>query len=170
MQCEQFLALLDDWQDGKLNQDTQQEMELHLERCTECQALVLMRKDLRALLPDGEVPDAFSFGWQKRIQNEKQRKRHQQLQSMLYTAAAATVALGGALVGKNALQAANDAAHLAQDTGSSVMMLRAMPAPQPTFMESCLNFCKTAWPGLVLLVLGGAALTVQLIRNRIKKG
>lgn len=168
MQCEQFLALLDDWQDGKLTKDEQQEMALHLHACARCHSLVMMQQDLRSLLSDEEVPDAFSSGWQKRIQSEKRRKRHAQLESMLYTAAAAAVALGAALVGKSGLQAANDAA--ANDAQHSVMMLRAMPAPEPTFLESCLSFCKGAFPGIALLLLGGAALLVQLIRHRKQKG
>lgn len=161
MQCEEFSTLLDDWKDGALSPEKQQQMAAHAKVCPRCQCLVQMQKDLASLFTAEDVPSGFGDTWHSVIRREKQN-RIRKLQNALSAAAVLALTAGGAYITANSLRAQEEAL----DKQPAVMMARAMPAPEPSLWEKVLSFLGDAWPGILLLFSALAGLVFLIKRSK----
>ena len=73
MNCEQAQALLDQYMDGTLDENTMRALSAHLAECEECSRLYQMCQDLQA--EEGEVPDGFSSSWRQAVRKEEKMEQ-----------------------------------------------------------------------------------------------
>lgn len=100
MNCEQTQALLDQYMDGTLDENTMRALSAHLAECEECSRLYQMCQDLQS--EEGEVPDGFSSSWRQAVRKEekmeqKSQKKHT-LRNIALVAAAFVFVVGGTLI------------------------------------------------------------------------
>lgn len=101
MNCKEFSDLLDAFLDGELTEEQAEQMRRHAAECAECAALLALRRDLRALEDEVEVPDEFSASWREAVRAEatgsKRSPARAFRQSWMAAAAALVMIFGGAL-------------------------------------------------------------------------
>lgn len=101
MNCKEFSDLLDAFLDGELTEEQAEQMRRHAAECAECAALLALRRDLRALEDEVEVPDEFSASWREAVRTEatgsKRSPARAFRQSWMAAAAALVMIFGGAL-------------------------------------------------------------------------
>lgn len=101
MDCTEFLNLLDAFLDEELSREDAERMLSHAAECEECAALLSLRRDLRSLEDDVDVPEEFSASWRAAVEAEAKQEKRAPLrsfrQSWLAAAAALVMIAGGAL-------------------------------------------------------------------------
>lgn len=165
--CEQFLSLLDAYADGTLSSHQKQEMEEHLLKCSHCQTLMQMEKDLNELHAEAEnisVPESLSQAWHTRIQKADRRiiSLKRAVPALLTAAAALVFTVAGTSHSRNMPSA---------ESAPMVMMARLGPAPVPTLWERILAylgdmgaFLLENWAIPACIVLLGLVLSLALPR------
>ncbi|MBO4926203.1 MAG: zf-HC2 domain-containing protein [Clostridia bacterium] len=101
MNCKEFSDLLDAFLDGELTKEQAEQMRRHAAECAECASLLALRRDLRALEDEVEVPGEFSASWREAVRAEaagsKRGPARAFRQSWMAAAAALVMIFGGAL-------------------------------------------------------------------------
>ncbi|MCR4887503.1 MAG: zf-HC2 domain-containing protein [Clostridiales bacterium] len=101
MNCKEFSDLLDAFLDGELTKEQAEQMRRHAAECAECASLLALRRDLRAMEDEVEVPDEFSASWREAVRAEAADSKHSPArafrQSWIAAAAALVMIFGGAL-------------------------------------------------------------------------
>lgn len=102
MDCKEFSHLLDACLEGTAPEAVQERMRAHEEKCPSCRDLAAMRRDLRALEEETELPDEFAASWRQMIREEKsigkREKMHSPWKKWIAAAAAFVFLLGGTLL------------------------------------------------------------------------
>ena len=102
MNCKEFSNLLDDYLDGMLSEEEELRLRAHAQECTECAALLSLRRDCRKMDENIQVPDEFSAGWRRMVREEsmleKKTQKKKNWQNWLAAAAAVVFVLGGTLL------------------------------------------------------------------------
>ena len=121
MDCNEFSHLLDAYVEETLPEAVADRMRAHEKRCPECREAALLRKDLRALHEETEMPDEFSASWRRMIAEEKSEEKKKIVQmpwkNWIAAAAAFVFILGGTLLTRGGHENA------AQENGSPMMMM-----------------------------------------------
>lgn len=101
MNCTEFLNLLDAFLEEELSKEDAERMLAHAAECEECAALLSLRRDLRSLEDDVDVPEEFSASWRAAVEVEAKQEKRAPLrsfrQSWLAAAAALVMIFGGAV-------------------------------------------------------------------------
>ena len=128
MDCKEFSNLLDAYLAGELPDEAADRMREHAQTCAECAQIMAVRRDCRGLEEEIEVPDDFSQGWRRMIREEcameRKAQRRKTWKGWAAAAAALVFVVGGTLLTRDQLPAANQQAKLSAyktdaDTGGA---------------------------------------------------
>lgn len=72
MNCERFASLLDQFQQGNLEQDLEETAKEHLAACSRCRLLSALWEDSHRMHEEDEVPVSFRSSWQTAILDEEE--------------------------------------------------------------------------------------------------
>lgn len=127
MDCKEFSNLLDAYMEGALPDADARRMAAHAAECASCASLLALRRDLRRMEEEIEVPDAFSSSWRRTIREEKtmesQERSKFNWKAWVSVAAALIFVVGGTLISRESLPARTAAREkaAAQQMRSSAM-------------------------------------------------
>ncbi|MBQ9198512.1 MAG: hypothetical protein IJ157_14935, partial [Clostridia bacterium] len=96
MDCRTFALLLDK-PEGEWTASERQQMEAHAAECGDCAVLLSMRREMRAMEEETQVPAAFTASWKNAIDMEAQKKMKGKFVSFPWKRAAAAVAAAAVL-------------------------------------------------------------------------
>lgn len=121
MDCKEFSHLLDAYVEETLPEAVQDRMRAHEKRCSACREAVILRKDLRALHEETEMPDEFALSWRRMIAEETGEEKKKIVQfpwkNWIAAAAAFVFILGGTLLTRGGNE------NMAMENGTPMMMM-----------------------------------------------